>query len=76
MHLKPPQIGQTYASRIEPSLIVYVVDVSLMGSEDNSDTSFIVEGCDPTYKDDTLNAYGYDFDADSWTKHNFILVSG
>jgi len=75
MQLNPPQIGQTYVSRIEPKLIVYIVDVSIMDPEGNTDPNFIVEGCDPAYKDDTLNAYGYDFDADSWSKHDFKLVS-
>ena len=76
MQLKPPKIGQTYASRNDPTLIVYVVDVSIIDPDDINGADFIVEGCDPAYKDDTLNAYGYDFDAESWSNHDFKLVSG
>jgi len=75
MQLKPPEIGQTYISRTAPILIVYVVDVSVVEADDNTEVNFCVEGCDPAYKDDTLNAYGYDFDVDSWTNHDFTLVS-
>jgi hypothetical protein len=75
MQLKPPEIGQTYVSRSDPNLIVYVVDVNLIEADDNNEENFYVEGCDPAYKDDTLNAYGYDFDVDSWNKHDFTLVS-
>lgn len=74
MQSNPPQIGQTYISRTDPTLIVYVVDVNVSKSGEDSNAGFFVEGCDPAYKDDTMNAYGYDFDADNWVKHDFTLV--
>jgi hypothetical protein len=74
MQSKPPQIGQTYVSRLDPALIVYVVDVNVFESSESTNAGFFVEGCDPAYKDDTVHAYGYDFDADNWTKHDFTLV--
>ena len=75
MSSKPPLIGQTYVSRTDPKLIVYVVDVNVIEVGEVSDAGFIVEACDPAYKDDTRNAYGYDFDADTWGKHDFVLVT-
>jgi hypothetical protein len=75
MSSKLPQIGQTYVSRIDPALIVYVVDAGDLEADGNNEADFFVEGCDPAYKDDTRNADGYDFDADSWIKHDFVLVS-
>jgi len=74
MQNKPPQIGQTYVSSTTPTLIVYVVDVNVLDAGENADAGFFVEGCDPAYKDDVTNAYGYDFDAENWNKHNFTLV--
>lgn len=74
MQFKLPQIGQTYVSGTDPGLIVYVVDVNVFESGENTNAGFFVEACDPAYKDDTTNAYGYDFDADNWTKHDFILM--
>ncbi len=73
MNIKPPQIGKTYVSRTDPKLIIYVVDV--VTPEADSDTTFIVEGCDPAYKDDTINADGYEFTDAVWVKHDFTLVS-
>jgi hypothetical protein len=73
MQIEPPLIGQTYVSRSNPDLIVYVVDV--IASEADEDFAFIVEGCDPAYKDDTTNADGCEITADVWEKHDFILVS-
>lgn len=75
METRPPQIGQTYVSRTDPTLIVYVVDVNVFEAGEGADAGFFVEGCDPAYKDDTTNAYGYDFDADNWLKHDFTLLS-
>ena len=73
MQIKPPQIGQTYISSINPKLVVYVVDVIEADESDHGD--FIVEGCDPAYKDDTMNADGYDISADIWVKNKFTLVA-
>lgn len=73
MQTKPPIIGQTYVSRSNPDLIIYVVDV--IDSEADEDFAFIVEGCNPAYKDDTTNADGYEITADVWEKHDFMLVS-
>jgi hypothetical protein len=75
MKIKPPQIGQTYISRTDPNLLIYVVDVTIPDAEDDSDTEFFVEGCDPTYKDDTMNADGFEFTDDVWAKHDFTLIS-
>ena len=74
MQIKPPQIGQTYVSRTDPKLAIYVVDVIAPDEDDDDDTEFIVEGCDPAYKDDTMNADGYEFTADVWAGHDFALV--
>ena len=68
-----PLIGQTYASRATPELIIYVVDV--IDSELDDDIDFIVEACDPAYKDDTDNADGYEITAEVWESHDFALVS-
>ncbi|MGC2164913.1 MAG: hypothetical protein WA632_02735 [Gallionella sp.] len=75
MLIKPPQVGQTYVSRIKPELMVYVVDVVHEQNDDSADPGFIVEACDPTYKDDTHNADGYDITDDVWLKHDFVLVA-
>jgi hypothetical protein len=74
MQIEPPVIGQTYVSRIAPDLIIYVVDV--IDSEADDDIAFIVEGCNPAYKDDTTNADGCEITAEVWAKHDFILVPG
>ncbi len=71
MQINPPRIGQTYVSRTDPTLVVYVVDVT----NDDEDTPFTVECCDPTYKDDTENADGLEMTADVWEKHQFKLVA-
>ena len=73
MQTKLPQTGRTYISRTDPTLSVYVVDVNVFEAED-ANTAFIVEGCDPIYKDDSSNAYGYDFSAEVWIKYDFVLV--
>jgi hypothetical protein len=75
MQIKPPRIGQTYVSRTDPKLIVYVVDVTVPDPEEIADTEFIVEGCDPAYKDDTMNADGLEFTSDVWAKYEFTSVS-
>lgn len=75
MQIKPPQIGQIYRSRTDPNMIFYVVDVTVPESDEDADTAFIVECCDPAYKDDTANADGCEFTADIWARHNFTLVS-
>lgn len=67
-----PLIGQTYVSRTTPDLVIYVVDVT--DSELDDDIAFIVEGCDPAYKDDTVNADGYEITSEVWEKHDFALV--
>jgi hypothetical protein len=72
---KPPEIGQTYVSRIKPELMVYVVDVVYGQDGEAADPGFIVEACDPAYKDDTDNADGYDITDDVWLKHDFVLVT-
>ena len=74
MQIKPPQIGKTYRSRTAPDLLIYVVDVTVPDADDDDDTPFIVEGCDPAYKNDTWNADGLEFTADVWAKHGFTLV--
>jgi hypothetical protein len=74
MQIKPPQIGQTYISRTNPKLIVYIVDVTVPDADEDDDTEFIVEGCDPAYKDDTWNADGCEFTSDVWAKHDFALL--
>ncbi len=74
MQIKPPQIGKTYRSRTAPDLLIYVVDVTVPDADVDDDTPFIVEGCDPAYKDDTWNADGLEFTADVWAKHDFALV--
>jgi hypothetical protein len=74
MQIKPPKIGQTYLSRTDPNLLIYVVDVTVPGADEDADTEFIVEGCDPAYKDDTMNADGLEFTADIWAKYDFSLV--
>jgi hypothetical protein len=75
MQIKLPQIGQTYISGVNPKLVVYVVDVIVIETDEGDDTDFIVEGCDPAYKDDTRNADGYDITADVWFKNNFTLAA-
>lgn len=72
MKIKQPLVGQTYVSRTNPDLIIYVVDV--IDSEPDVDADFIVEGCDPAYKDDTSNADGYEITADVWERYDFVLV--
>ena len=76
MAIELPQIGQTYVSNTDPSLIVYVVDV-VTAADVNEDlgTPFIVEGCDPAYKDDIDNADGFELTAEVWKKHDFTLVT-
>lgn len=71
-----PRIGQTYVSSTDSSLVVYVVDV-VIPEEAGEDfgTPFIVEGCDPAYKDDIENADGFDLTAEVWKQHDFTLVS-
>ena len=73
MQTEPPLIGQTYVSRSTPDLVVYVVDV--VDSDPDEDFAFIVEGCDPAYKDDTRNADGYEITSDVWARHDFALVT-
>jgi hypothetical protein len=68
-----PIVGQTYVSRTTPELIVYVVNVIDADLEDN--IPFVVEGCDPAYKDDTENADGYEITAEVWDRHDFALVT-
>jgi hypothetical protein len=75
MLIKPPEIGQTYVSRIKPELTVYVVDVVFDQDDEHADPGFIVEACDPAYKDDTDNADGYDISHDVWLKHDFVPVT-
>ena len=53
MAIETPQVGRTYVSRTDPSLIVYVVDVVIPELNEDLGTAFIVEGCDPAFKDDT-----------------------
>jgi hypothetical protein len=75
MQIAPPKIGQTYCSSTDPKLIIYVVDVIDFAEDADSDIAFIVEGCDPAYQDDTMNADGCEITSDVWAKHNFIPVS-
>jgi hypothetical protein len=74
MQIKPPQIGKTYLSRTDPDLLIYVVDVTVPDPDEDDDTPFRVEGCDPAYKDDIENADGLEFAADVWARHDFTLV--
>ena len=76
MSIETPQVGSTYVSKTNPSLVVYVVDVIIPEEAgENFGTPFIVEGCDPAYKDDTDNADGFELAAEVWKKHEFALVS-
>jgi hypothetical protein len=68
-----PLIGQTYVSRTTPDLSIYVVDVIDSGLDD--DIAFIVEACDPAYKEDTANADGYEITAEVWQRHDFVPVA-
>jgi hypothetical protein len=74
MQIKRPEIGKTYLSHTNPDLLIYVVDVTVPDADDDNDTPFIVEGCDPAYKDDTMNADGCEFTADVWAKHDFARI--
>ena len=74
MKINPPQIGKTYISSTEPNLVIYVVDVNVSEDDEDADTAFIVEGCDPAYKDDTENADGYELTSAVWEKHGFTQL--
>lgn len=74
MAIETPQVGRTYVSRTDSSLIVYVVDVVIPDLNEDIGTPFIVEGCDPAYKDDTFNADGFELTAEMWKKHDFTLL--
>jgi hypothetical protein len=74
MPIEIPQVGKTYVSRTDPSLVIYVVDVVVPDPNDVAGTPFIVEGCDPAYQDDTDNADGIELTAEIWKKHGFTLV--
>ena len=73
MQIEPPLIGHTYVSRSEPTMTVYVADVNVE-ADDDADTLFTVECCDPAYKDDIWNADGFEMTADVWAKYDFALV--
>jgi hypothetical protein len=75
MSIEIPQAGKTYVSRTEPSMVIFVVDVVVPDPDDVVATAFIVEGCDPAFKDDTDNADGIELTAEVWKKHEFRLVS-
>jgi hypothetical protein len=75
MSIVAPQVGSTYVSQLDSSLIVYVVDVVIPDINENIGTTFIVEGCDPAYKDDVDNADGIELTAETWKKHDFKLAS-
>jgi hypothetical protein len=75
MKIKPPKIGQTYHSRTAPNPLIYVVDVTYPDAGEDADSEFIVEGCDPAYKDDTINADGLEFTADVWVKYAYTQVA-
>lgn len=75
MEIKLPVKGQTYVSRITPSLMVYVADVNILEANADPGTTFTVECCDPAYKDDIWNADGYEMTSDVWAKHDFTLVA-
>lgn len=72
--MESPQVGQTYISRTDESLVVYVVDVVIPDVNEDIGTTFIVQGCDPAYKDDIENADGFELTAETWKKHEFILL--
>jgi hypothetical protein len=74
MQIKP-QIGQTYISRTNPTMIVFVVDVNVVKPGEGADFSFIVEGCNPAYKDDLTNADRFEITEDIWIKYDFTLIS-
>lgn len=74
MLITPPLKGQTYVSRTDPSLIVYVAEVETLEADKENEASFTVECCDPAYKDDVWNADGYEMTSDVWAKHDFSLV--
>ena len=75
MAIEAPQVGRTYVSRINPSMLIYVVDVVIPDVDEDIGTTFIVEVCDPAYKDDIENADGLELTAETWKKHDFKLVS-
>lgn len=72
MQIKPPLIAHTYVSSTDPAMIVYVADVNILESGD--DSNFTVECCDPAFKDDIWNADGFEMTADVWAKYDFTLV--
>jgi hypothetical protein len=75
MAIEAPQVGCTYVSQIDSSMLIYVVDVVIPDVDEDIGTTFIVEGCDPAYKDDLENADGLELTAETWKKHNFTLVA-
>ncbi len=75
MAIEAPQVGRTYVSRTDSSMLVYVVDVVIPDVDEDIGTTFIVEGCDPAYKEDIENADGLELTAETWKKHDFTLVS-
>ena len=75
MQIEPPQIAHTYISRIDPTLVVYVADVNVFETGNESNILFTVECCDPAFKDDIWNADGYEMTSEVWAKYDFIRVS-
>ncbi|MGA7595862.1 MAG: hypothetical protein WCA64_11770 [Gallionella sp.] len=72
--IKPPMIHRTYISGIKPDMMVYVANVNTTHSGENRAIGFIVECCDPAYKDDEWNADGYEMTDDVWAKYEFSMV--
>jgi hypothetical protein len=66
--------GRTYQSGTKPDMIVYVANVNTTHSGENSEIGFIVECCDPAYKDDLWNADGLEMTEEVWAKHEFTLL--
>jgi hypothetical protein len=75
MEIKQPLLAHTYVSRNDPSLILYVAKVNVFEADDDADTPFSVECCDPAFKDDIWNADGIEMTADVWARHDFVLVA-
>ena len=75
MQIKPPLVAHTYVSRTDPTLTVYVAEVNLYEANDEDNTLFTVECCDPAYKDDIRNADGFEMTSEVWDKHDFMLVA-
>ena len=69
--LNAPIVGKVYQSQAEPTLKVLVESVETF--QDEGETFFHVEACDPSDKDD-MGGIGYDYTSDEWIDMRFALV--